>query len=313
MVPPLKRRVSFKIVTPKAKTDDERLCIKFNVHAHEIARYAHDGTSGAGSNMESLTRRPRKRTCSRGDLPNTCDAVPSAAYDDEQSIEYFSVTHQQWLNGTVHSVASPVIDSKDDALVLTTVTLAHGHQIRENIGLDLLRSTFKSGELVELFSGRQDGLRLAATIAPNQVLPRPLLHGYQVVVEGSGEVFENVPPHRLKRRFVRGQEVEVYRGPQLGWQFAEVHHTASADGCSAEILPLPSDLQSKYHDETLADTGDAIRTSKAKLTDSLASDLKTFSACDVGLWTWVPVCTEGSSPEWVASYLISPSAGSDQK
>jgi hypothetical protein len=305
--------VSFKVVKPNAKTDDARVCIKFNVHDHEIAGFAHDVVGEVGTSMKSQPKIVRNRTCSRGNLVDTCDETPFAAYDDEQSIEYFSVTHQHWLNGTVHSVASSGTGGNNDATVLTTVSLLHGHQIRENIGLDLLRSPFKSGELVELFSGRQGGCRIAATIAPDQELPRPLLHGYRVVVEGSKEVFENVPPHRLKRRFVPGQEIEVYRGPQLGWQFAEVHHTASADGCSAEMLPLPSQLQSEHHNSHLAHTAGVIKTQNTKLTDSLAADRKMFSASLLGLWSWVPVCIEDSSPEWVPSYLICPSAGADLK
>jgi hypothetical protein len=264
----------------------------------------------------------KKRACSRGDFrrARTCDATAFPAYDDEQSIEYFSIPHQQWLRGTVYSRLLSSTGSRDDATVSTTVTLFHGQQTRENVGLDLLRSPFKPGERVELFSGRQGGLRLAATIAPDQKSRRPILHHYRVVVDGSKEIFENVPPHRLKRRYVRGQEIEVYRGPQLGWELAEVHHTASADGCSEELLRLPSQLHREDSKSVLAHTGmqtDVLtaRNSKvsrnSKLMDARASECSTSSESHVGLWSWVPVCTGDSSPEWVQSYLICPSAGAD--
>jgi hypothetical protein len=242
----------------------------------------------------------KQRSCSRGDLRRTGDAAPFPAYDDEQSIEYFSIAHQQWLRGTVYSRASSSTGSHDDATVSMTLTLFNGQQTRKNIGLDLLRAPFKLGERVELFSGRQGGLRLAATIAPNQKSKRPLLHHYRVVVDGSKEIFENVPPHRLKRRYVRGQEIEVYRGPQLGWELAEVHHTASKDGCREELLPLPSELQWEDSKSVMAHT--------AMQTDVITAS---NSTSHVGLWSWVPVCTGDSSPELMQSYLICPSAGAD--
>jgi len=83
------------------------------------------------------------------------------------------VTHQKWLHATVHCEAASSSDPSSDTKVLTTVTLSSGGQIREDVGLDLLRPPFEPGELVELFSGRDGGVRLPATIAQDQLVSRP--------------------------------------------------------------------------------------------------------------------------------------------
>lgn len=254
------------------------------------------------------------------------DSLPFPAYDDGQQIAYFSRTHQQWMCGTIESEVCSNNVGSPRLRVSNNVTISQGGQFRADVGLDALRAPFRPGELVEVFSGRRDGIRLAARISAEQ-RPAPSVVGYQVQVDGSGEVFTNVPPLRLKRRFPRGQLVEVYRGPELGWQSGQVHQAASMDGCEAEILPVPgplalltdADSVMSQPIQSMAKPKDEPKSKPRPPQRLLASGVSEptpaqppkrndFTASNIGLWTWVPLCAEGVSeddaPEWVPSYLV---------
>jgi hypothetical protein len=271
MIPPLQRFVSYRkerpdtsdesdagkpgpnLLTAPRAGDEKKVHIKWNVDIDQVQQWfeenAHAAQSDLGDSravaampgMMMQRRTCSRRTCSRRDLGFDLDedSLPFPAYDDGQHVEYFSCTHQQWVSATIHSEARPSTTSGQRFRVCNNVTLSHGGQSREDVGLDAVRAAFRPGEMVEVFSGREDGIRLAAIIAAEQPRAASVV-GYTIQIERSGEVLSSIPSLRLKRRFPRGQEIEVYRGAQLGWQKAQVHHTASADGCAAEILPAPA-------------------------------------------------------------------------
>merc|ERR1719401_3217447 len=179
------------------------------------------------------------------------------------------------MSGTLNVEVCPSDDRDHQHCIRYHVTLSNG-QLREDVGLDVLRSPFGPNELVELSSGQQGGLRLAAAIAADQpLLPSRL--GYRVVVDGAIQTSTNVPLLKLKRRFPRGRYIEVYRGPEIGWQMAKVHHSASSDGCKAEVLPLPA--LSAGADVLIAH---GIITPRANEAQSGVSQL--------AIWTSVPIC-----------------------
>jgi len=334
MVPPLNRFVSFEVVKRNGDSmpasgaqapnllessarDGTKVQVKWNVRDHEIAMFQ---TDKEGANQEEVSnnqlRMVRQRTCSRGNLNASCCWLPLPAYDDGQDIEYFSATHQQWLNGIVHSEAYSGGGQIAGATVLTTVSLCRGGQIRENTGLDLLRSPLKPGELVEMISG---GKRLAATIAPDQLVPRPLMHGYRVVLDGTREVLDNVAPIDLKRRFPRGQSVEVYRGPHRGWQLTKIHQVGTADGCGAEAVSLSTKTRSIEHHLNQGEAVDVfgIAPPCGHQFEGVAPPSEKRTASELELWTLIPVCTgegqDSSSPEWLPSYFVCPAVDTRTK
>merc|ERR1712129_457804 len=219
------------------------------------------------------------------------DSVTHAAYEDGQRIEYFSATHKQWMSGTLHAEVCLSGGIDPQHYIRYHVTLANG-QLREDVGLDVLRSPFGPNELVELSSGQQAGLRLAAVIATDQpLLPSRL--GYCVVLNGAIQSSTNVPLLKLKRRFPRGRYIQVYRGSEIGWQMAKVHHSASSDGCKAEGLPLPA--LSAGANVFIAHI--TPRSNKAQ-----------SGASQVAIWTSVPIYDvsgeEDAKAEYVPSYLL---------
>lgn len=339
MVPSLNRMVSFRIVMPNASKDgkqescglgpclltsqatenDKKVHIKWNVDAAELQECSVQHNEALDSTVDEPNTPGVLSQRTRSLYNITSDFVHEAVYEDGQCVEYFSLTHQQWMRGTVDS--EECTDNGQRA-IFYNATLTHGHQLRPNVDLGLLRVPFESGELVELFSERKGGLRLPAVIAQEQSLA-PSLLGYRVVVEENGQIFDQIPALRLKRRFLRNQHVEVYRGPDMGWQKATVHRTASANGCEEELLPVlapPTLLKTDAFATMNAFANMNARRSmsprvltleEARLKEGSVNQPLALSA--FGLWTSVPVCTEGEhedlSPEYVPSYLLRARSG----
>lgn len=231
------------------------------------------------------------------------DSLAHAAFEDGQRVEYFSVMNRVWMVGTVHTDVAISGGHHPQPYMRYDVTLSNG-QLREDVGLEVLRSPFRSGEPVEFSSGQEVHLRLAGVIDTDQ-WSAPSMLGYRVVIEETAQSFTNIPLLRLKRRFPRGSYAEVYRGTEIGWQMAKVHHTASADGCEAECLPLPTLPGSVAAGTGLLAHADAELTPRA-VPQSVVSTL--------GIWTAVPICQESeilgieaeedATPEYVPSYLL---------
>jgi len=322
MVPSLNRMVSFRTVRPNAAMDikkeseesaptllrsrsrsaideQKKVRVLWNVKSGDLhlLNQKLEATEGDDSNTEpktpSLSRQKTHSLHSLDAIDIAEDSSTYAAYEDGQRIEYFSASHKQWISGTLHAEVGLSGGIDPQHYIRYHVTLANG-QLREEVGLDVLRSPFGPNELVELSSGQQAGLRLAAAIATDQPsLPSRL--GYRVVLDGAIQSSANVPPLELKRRFPRGRYMEVYRGSEIGWQMAKVHHSASSDGCKAEVLALPA--LSAGADVLIAH---GIITPRSNEAQSGASQL--------AIWTSVPICDvsgeEDEKAEYVPSYLL---------
>lgn len=329
MVPSLNRMISFRIVRPSSDTganrastgtgpcllttptaaDSKKVHIKWNIDPTTVQDLAGDNEVEESSDWPNVKSQPSdsssQRTCSQEVIDMTADPHLHLAYDNGQRIEYFSVTHQRWMSGTINS------DICQSSTAIN-VSLTHGNQLRANVGLDLLRAPLKAGDLVELYSGQQGRLYLPAVIAAEQS-SAPSLLGYRVVIEGSKETFDNVPPLRLKRRFLRGQQIEVYRGPALGWQRANVHHTASADGCEAEVLRMPfTPATTSESSESVAPGVHQRCMSSPRQSEPMQSlSKKQCTASGIGIWSVILVCVdtkEADTPESVPSYLVRPTS-----
>jgi len=247
------------------------------------------------------------------------------AYRDKARVEYYSLSYRRWIGGSVQ------VEMKANKRGLPPTIFYHVRinrgQIRHHVELELLRPPFERGELVELFSRRGGGTWLAATINGPQDSGATTL-GYKVRLNSDGQIYEEIPAIRLRRRFPRGLPIEVYRGFETGWVATTVHHTSTEDGCGLESLDhkeihhamesrtsvhqvdhgigLPDEdaelpalaavaPRESYHDD------DAQLAGIVPIPDS-----HQVPELNIDIWTRVPVCTddEGEFYEVVDSYLI---------
>mmetsp|Transcript_60966 Transcript_60966/g.96096 ORF Transcript_60966/g.96096 Transcript_60966/m.96096 type:complete len:326 (+) Transcript_60966:83-1060(+) len=289
MVPALNRLVSFTAsrVGSKPNLSSAGYHVKYNVKDAEIEKFFASSTGDEPQHEKAVA------------LVKTQELKDEhrqliAAYADGEEVEYYSTSYQRWLHGVVQRLSASGNGY--------TIVLSQGGQIRQNVGLDLLRPPLQADEQVELFSGRQGGTRLPGVIAADQ-LPSPTLLGNRVKLEGGKDTFDSIPSVRLKRRFLPSEEIEVYRGGHRGWQLAIVHHTARANGCGENILypETVDNVESRVRGhETIA--------SSSQMVEKRVSNDCEFSPSQVGLWSLIPVCTElgqqDAPPELVPSYLI---------
>lgn len=328
VVPSLNRMISFRTVrpnpagaatlesegqaptllrTPSASDSQKKVRVLWNVDAAEVSAKLGDHVSD-DANEPSKT--PMSRQWSRH-TSHACETVldesPQPIYEDSERIEYFSVTHQLWMTGTLHVETRSGEGDPLESFICYSVALTNG-QLREDVGLDVLRRPFAPGELVELSSGQKAGLRLAAVIAPDQS-SIPSMLGYHVFLDGTIQSFDRIPLLRLKRRFPAGRYVEVYRGAQTGWQMAKVHAISSADGCKAEMLPAPPAPPLVHADLrfcSLVQNEDQRKLASPQDKPAPAEENQPNTP-GFGIWTLVPICHTGAEdmePEYVPSYLV---------
>jgi hypothetical protein len=285
MVPALKRLVSYHTtkLSSKSPSAGVREHVKYNIDFDEVAEFFKEWTKSKSKSFFGRRSRSRRDDESlRSDDDSDDGALPIPAYGDGQEAEYFSNTYQRWIPCVVHVNVAQPDHSSSKTTISYSITLSHGGQ-QKAATLSLLRPRLKADELIELFSGRQGGTRLPAKIVCKWTSTKL---GYRVKADGAEEVFDQVPSLRLKRRYPRNQQVQIYLGDRLGWQSAFVHHAAALDGCGEEVVfPIAIDQKS-----------------------SPSPDHVEFKASAIGLWSLIPVCAESSQesdpPEWVPSYLI---------
>jgi len=190
--------------------------------------------------------------------------------------------------------------------VLLNVRVGHGAQVRPAVPLNCLRPLFQGEALVEVFGHRNGEVQcFPAVVTPGQARAATLT-GYQVQVDGTGEVLSNIPAARLRSRFPASSKVEVYRGQVVGWREARVHaEAASFDGCGAQDLPLPGkEEEAALEAIVLAVAGRSGSTPRAKPGKDMLALVESMQPATGSLWTHVPLCTSDGSPEWVPSYLL---------
>lgn len=332
MVPSLNRMVSFRTVrpnsanaakqeseapaptllrTPSASDGQKKVRVLWNINAAEVSEKLGDqiGDAADEESKRTMSRQTSRHTHTSASTDMVLDATPQPAYEDGQRIEYFSVTHQLWMTGTLHVEVHINEENARESYICYSVGLANG-QLREDVGFDVLRSPFAPGELVELCSGQKGQLRLAAVIAPDQPIA-PSMLGHRVLLEGTIQSFDHIPLLRLKRRFPAGRHIEVYRGASTGWQMAKVHQIASADGCKADMLHAPSANESTLVHADLRFCS-LVQNPQRKLDSRqdvpVSAEQYHPAAVGSGIWTLVPICEvtaeEDATPDYVPSYLL---------
>lgn len=264
------------------------------------------------------------------DIDYENDEMPGLhpAYEEGDVVEYFSPTHKVWLVGEVHLSIEKSKKWTGNPVYVYDVSLKKSGQRRTRVPLDMIRAPFRPTELVEVFSKRNSGKWMLASIRGPHAGGN-IMKGYKVFVEEQagmpGMILEQVPSWRIRRRFPARSSIEVYRGPLVGWSRAVVHSVVNA-------FPLePPVPLSPFSPGTAADPSqepgidlvsgrptadDATRWQREDAATVCGTTVFGEDATMVHPWVQVPVYVEewdeeewGRDPDveraqWVPSYLL---------
>lgn len=163
---------------------------------------------------------------------------------DGTLVEYFSRTKRIWVHGLLEVTVenrSPLVGPQVSYNV-RTLPGTPKERVRKDVPLNSFRRPLQEGENLELFSRSRGSRWLPCRLSsPEESSPteeHKMSNGwgyrYQVlldVAEGllpMEQVSERVPPSRLRRKFPPGMEVQLYRGPEIGYRSAIVDPAAAA-------------------------------------------------------------------------------------
>jgi len=249
-------------------------------------------------------------------------------HEDASMVEYYSPTHKIWLVGELSVSVEKKKKKAANPVIVYNVRVKKSGQLRTRVPLDMIRKPFEPTELVEVFSKRNDGQWLSATIRGPKAGGN-IMKGYKVAVESQAGLpemlLDNVPSWRLRRRFPPRSSIEVYRGVVCGWAKAVVHSVIT------EFPAEPPMPLGPFSPGTSADMDDTNTARSSFLLGPVADDTTQWmredaatvcgtTVCgeDTGVHPWfqVPVYVEewdeedwDRDPEyeraqWVPSYLI---------
>lgn len=143
-------------------------------------------------------------------------ATAKLAYVAGDRVEYFSKTHHRWLPATVSKTMPLPATSGSPLRIVYDVKIGPSGQLRRDVVLDELRLPLCPSETVERHeAGAWRPARLASTQRAGFTT-----FGYAVLPSNCDEASsgaEIVPAAEIRRRFVVGEAVEIYQGPELGW------------------------------------------------------------------------------------------------
>jgi hypothetical protein len=206
-------------------------------------------------------------------------------YGDGTEVHYYSCTQQAWIPGVLHLTLSKPICRNQPPSVIYNVVLLTG-QRREDVQFQQIRLPFNDGDPVEILSNHTGNWLAGSVLPPSRegvggkrsIFPLQVFPQYRVVVTGSSSknIFGEVPPERLRRRFLPRQVVVVYCGWPRGWVPAIVHIHRPQELPSQETVDETrcEDFQRTF-ETAPADTG-------FRTTSDHEKDMKNF-------WTLVPV------------------------
>mmetsp|Transcript_118677 Transcript_118677/g.343242 ORF Transcript_118677/g.343242 Transcript_118677/m.343242 type:complete len:1209 (-) Transcript_118677:133-3759(-) len=197
-----------------ADSDDE-----LEVRLEEIAAFVEDFgdqfvESGENGNPWASPEHDNNRSSANRIIgANGREMFP--VYHEGEHVEYFSATLNRWLGATVHIKTNPTTSTiRYDANITAT------RQHRADVPLEDLRRPLRKNEAVEVYS-RRKGAWTPAVISPNQ-LTGSTNFGVELEFMGAAGQVDKVPAAKVRRRYVEGQTVKVYRGCYPGWVSAKV-------------------------------------------------------------------------------------------
>jgi len=223
----LPRRASFGSLSLGASTDgdDSVFNADSELQVDELLVYYDDFVEKGGSLEQGLRF-----------MPGFGPTATKAAYDDGARVEYYSQNLGKWVIGIMRIVES--VTGKTARSFRYDVAVTWG-QARVKVGLDNLRLPIEPGEAVEVF--------LPRGWQPGSLVKGNLNSGYSVQLDGSRDdgdgdcdLLENLSAHRLRRRFLVGEVVWVYRGDASGWLRGKVEEPLCDEDIAGEDgLQLP--------------------------------------------------------------------------
>lgn len=187
-----------------------------------------------------------------------------AVYSRGETLEYLSTTHGQWLMAHVTSATYNVTQN----CMVYDVKVGIRQQLRRDVPLKLLRVPLRDGELVELFSMRRGGTWVNAIISSAQFAQTK---GYRATLEDEGIEMPDLPGIRIRRRFAKGDHVDVYGGPDRGWMTTVVAGVASDAHQTGEFLDSEFNMDGASQGGVKPNTFDYLKKSATTLLAALTS------------------------------------------
>lgn len=213
-----------------------------------------------------------------------------AMYEDGEPVEYYSRTHSRWLPAKVFVRSIPGTLVKEPQVIYTVeVNTGSRTQTRDDVQLDCLRRPFVDGDSVEVWNkDRWVDAHVEGT---------PSSLGITVVLTGAGGTeLKQVAPGRVRRRFLSGDYVKVYMGPDVGFVPAEVDFEGTSEFPMELGAPLSGNIKSGSSYASSGTVGSGER--------SLGSNDTRRSSADC-FWTLVPLKLEDElRPQWRPSYFV---------
>lgn len=219
-----------------------------------------------------------------------------ALYEDGATIEYYTRTHKRWIPGKVFTKKVPGTLLREPEVTYTVeVRTGTRAQLRSDVPIYLLRNASKDGDSVEVYSVKRGDRWVEAFVEGT-----PNSFGVSVVLEEDGTKLERVPTGRVRRRFLHGDQVEVYRGPARGFVSGEVDYDTARGSPQSMEFGMDAELDSGVGTVVSGmsvDTGGGSAHS-----DSGANLVGSAQECT---WSMVPVRMEDEAyTQWVPSYFL---------
>jgi len=306
--------------SPTAAADHEEADAEFELRIEELVAYV--------DNIMEMPDSEQPWSCKRNagpEAPPARSAARSSArsgplvptmYQEGEKVEYYSQTLGKWIVGIMRVVTKR--SDTSNAPIRYDVEVLSTKQKRLNVTLDLLRTPFKDGEKIELYSRRGGGSWLPGNIVGEQSATATQF-GYRVALAGADSELESVPAHRLRRHFAVGEMVKAYRGVKIGWVKGQVTAQLPSDHDDLELeLPdlngsRPATEEGEPEDDSEQERVPSRASSRAQLSSKSPMNrsqrrLKTLASTDLAELVPTSVLERRGSMASVASTAVSAAA-----
>lgn len=239
-------RRNSRTVDPDLSADGPTVCIDVESSSSE----SHDSWTPAKAPPDARPASGRRyRWVSKSVAPSgsassndTTEPLPSwaeAAYEDASIVEYYSCHNDQWLLAVVSLAALHEEPLRRDSFVAVVYNVKIGRtgQERTDVDLRFLRRPLEPHDVVEV-RALPSGVWQAAQIS--KATQSNLGRSYRVTHDGTDGASLIVPGTSIRRRYVHGSDVRVYRGPRDGWVLGVVQDASSSDQRDCPNTAVPS-------------------------------------------------------------------------
>lgn len=227
------------------------------------------------SNSHGTSRASTYFVASEGSIPHLRPLEP--AYKNGDRVEYFSSSHATWLPSHVVRASS----RREESIIYDVKVIGTG-QLRCDVPLSCLRFPLAPHERIEYYAVAHGGRWLAGVVQGVQGA-HVSTFGYCVEIENPNGVFrplEQVPAERLRRRFLVGDVVKVYRGESLGWVRCSVVQASSSDVQGPLVSPR---AETFFHGQGV---------------------LPSHTGASAAAWLWTKVYVDLDGVDYVPSFLV---------